>query len=171
MLKFTAVGRPVPQGSMKAVGRPGYKTNLISDNPALAGWRDIVAWSARTATGKLNLKINGEAAMFPLPKDVALFCGCHFYFERPASTPDKKFPTGKPDVDKLVRAVLDALKGIVWADDAQVTTISAEKLYLGAPGQVYEGVERAEIEVYVSNRAYHNHSLTAAPDESTRISK
>jgi hypothetical protein len=35
----------------------------------------------------------------------------------------------KPDLDKLVRSVKDALKNVVWADDSQVTFIRAMKAY------------------------------------------
>lgn len=40
-------------------------------------------------------------------------------------------PAGKPDVDKLSRAVLDAISSTktVWGDDAQVTDLHAIKRY------------------------------------------
>jgi hypothetical protein len=37
----------------------------------------------------------------------------------------------RPDLDKLVRAVLDALTGPVLADDGQVVLLSAGKFYPG----------------------------------------
>ncbi len=39
----------------------------------------------------------------------------------------------RPDLDKLCRACLDSLTGIVWRDDAQVVRLEASKDY-GAPG-------------------------------------
>lgn len=38
--------------------------------------------------------------------------------------------TSKPDVDKLIRAVLDGLTGALYADDNQVVSVNAEKVYL-----------------------------------------
>jgi Holliday junction resolvase RusA-like endonuclease len=38
-----------------------------------------------------------------------------------------------PDLDKLVRAVLDALTAVAYRDDGQVTRITATKEY-GTPG-------------------------------------
>jgi len=38
----------------------------------------------------------------------------------------------RPDTTKLVRALEDALKGVVWHDDAQVVQISAGKFYTRA---------------------------------------
>jgi len=34
-----------------------------------------------------------------------------------------------PDLDKLVRGVLDALTGVCYVDDSQVTTIECEKVW------------------------------------------
>ena len=38
--------------------------------------------------------------------------------------------TKKPDIDKLVRLVLDALTGIAYVDDSQVVLLYAEKSYV-----------------------------------------
>lgn len=43
-------------------------------------------------------------------------------------------PTGRPDMDNLEKALLDALNGIVFEDDALVIQRGAEKLYGEAPG-------------------------------------
>ncbi len=49
-----------------------------------------------------------------------------------------------PDLDKLCRACLDSLTGIVWRDDSQVVRLEANKDY-GAPGAMI-WVERAALE-------------------------
>ena len=36
--------------------------------------------------------------------------------------------TTKPDIDNLTKAILDALNGIAWKDDAQVTQINVHKI-------------------------------------------
>ena len=41
---------------------------------------------------------------------------------------------GRPDVDKLARAVLDALTGLVIADDSTVVELRAGKSYGRRPG-------------------------------------
>ena len=45
------------------------------------------------------------------------------------------WPECRPDLNKLSRACLDALTGIVWRDDSQVVRLEAEKEY-GVPGVV-----------------------------------
>ena len=50
----------------------------------------------------------------------------------------------KPDLDNLIKAVLDALNGIAWEDDAQVIRITAKKMYSTDPYvflKVYESVD------------------------------
>lgn len=46
------------------------------------------------------------------------------------------WPTKKPDIDNVVKAVLDALNGLAWGDDKQVCFISAYKQYAQHPGLI-----------------------------------
>ncbi len=39
----------------------------------------------------------------------------------------------KPDLDNLIKAVKDALNGIIWQDDSQVFNIIADKVYVDKP--------------------------------------
>ena len=59
-----------------------------------------------------------------------------FYLPRPASaSKTKKLPASKrPDLDKLARAVLDALTDVIFEDDSQVVSLGAFK-YITNPGQ------------------------------------
>lgn len=41
--------------------------------------------------------------------------------------------TNKPDLDNVLKSVMDALTGLAYKDDRQVTTISATKAYSDAP--------------------------------------
>jgi Holliday junction resolvase RusA-like endonuclease len=54
-----------------------------------------------------------------------------FNRSRPKSSKRKKsmYACTRPDIDKLARAVLDAMTGIVFTDDAQVAALIAEKRY------------------------------------------
>lgn len=73
------------------------------------------------------------------PVDLTLAIG----FEIPKSWPkwkqqaalDKTIaPTGKPDLDNIIKSIKDGLNGIVWKDDAQVTGVMAFKYYAEAAG-------------------------------------
>lgn len=70
------------------------------------------------------------------------------YFEIPKSTKkaDKELmihneitPTKKPDIDNIVKIILDAMNGIAFKDDIQITKLNVEKLYSDS--------ERVEIKI------------------------
>ena len=70
-----------------------------------------------------------------------------FVFTRPKSQPKKwKMNTKRPDLDKLVRAALDAITNVLIPDDSQVVRITAGKCYGDCdrtPG-LYISVKRVE---------------------------
>lgn len=59
-----------------------------------------------------------------------------FYLPRPKSVTPKKRPDPivPPDLDKLLRALLDGIgqSQVIWQDDSQVTEIEARKHYADA---------------------------------------
>jgi Holliday junction resolvase RusA-like endonuclease len=44
-----------------------------------------------------------------------------------------EMPTKKPDIDNVVKNVLDALNGLAWKDDAQVVRLSVSKVWSDDP--------------------------------------
>ena len=128
-MKFTVLGSPIPQGSMKAFTPKGWKRPILtSDNKKTKPWRQDV--------GQICLaELHGSPAGRGVPMRVMIA----FYFERPKSVKSLAEKTTKPDIDKLARAVLDAITGIAFEDDSQVTELFVTKSY-GNPA-------RAEITV------------------------
>lgn len=43
-------------------------------------------------------------------------------------------PTKKPDADNISKCILDALNGIAYHDDSQVTELEVKKIYAKVPG-------------------------------------
>jgi len=43
-------------------------------------------------------------------------------------------PVSRPDIDNYVKAVMDSLNGIAYADDSQIVSLSALKVYSVEPG-------------------------------------
>jgi len=124
-------GIPVPQGSSRAFNRGG-RVVVTSDNPNLKKWREYCAFVLRKDISA-GVTIDG-----PVCVDLA------FYFERPKSHLNgsgslrKGYSSShivKPDLDKLVRAILDSgTVGLVWRDDAQVVRLTATKNYVQESG-------------------------------------
>ena len=122
VLRFSVAMTPQPQGSAKAFV-VGKRAIVTSDNAKLKDYRQMVAWSAQAARPAGWLPLDG-------PVQVTLT----FAFLKPKSAPKKRTrPTTRPDLDKIVRAVLDGLKGIGYRDDSQVTSLSARKRFGYAP--------------------------------------
>ena len=46
---------------------------------------------------------------------------------------DKILPTKKPDADNVIKSISDALNGYLYKDDAQITRLSARKMYALEP--------------------------------------
>jgi Holliday junction resolvase RusA-like endonuclease len=133
-LAFVVYGIPQPKGSAKAFLPKGWTRPIVtSDNPKNKGWQQLVAESATRAIG--NCRPPFEQFAGPVTLAVT------FYLPRPKSLKQKTAPhTTRPDADKLLRSVKDALSGVLWRDDSQVDTVTVRKLY-AEPG----AVPRAEI--------------------------
>lgn len=141
VVAFTVNGRPIPQGS-KTVGRAKNGRSFVrEDNPALDPWRKAVAGQARQAWNRAPI-------LAPVELDV------FFTFKRPkshytkatgrltASSPQTPAKAKGTDLDKLIRAVADAITGIVVADDCQIVKITATKTY-GSNDHAYVAVAYA----------------------------
>lgn len=123
VVEFTVYGKPEAQGSVKAFMPKGWtRPVLTSTNKNLKGWRHVVASEAQLHAGA------------PVPRGRPVRLHVSFVLERPKSLPRKvQAHTKKPDLDKLVRAIKDALTGVLYADDSQVTVIEASKAYGAVP--------------------------------------
>ena len=130
-LDFDTPGVPVPQGSMRHVGGG----RIIHSNPQLRAWRATVAAHAVAAivrserhtdarcpaTGPVDLRV---VFTFPRPRN-------HYRTGKFAhmlrGVAPRLMSTG-PDLDKLVRAIGDALvDACVIVDDKQIRHIEASK--------------------------------------------
>lgn len=126
-LDFTVYGVPIPKGSMRAFvvkGRPV----ITSDNP-----RDLGTWLQEIAAG--------ARAAGAVPCEGPVEVMLTFRLPRPRSRPKRaQWPDKRPDIDKLIRAVMDSLTGLVWHDDGQVVAIRAVKVYVHATTAPTPGV-------------------------------
>jgi Holliday junction resolvase RusA-like endonuclease len=51
------------------------------------------------------------------------------FFLRPPKKLVRPYPSVRPDIDNYLKAVLDALNGILWVDDGCIVKVSCVKLY------------------------------------------
>lgn len=128
MIDITVFGRPAPQGSKKAFLRPGAKfPTMIEASKKLAPWRNAVAQAAGSAMGNRTVWTGPVKVVlrFSMLRPKAHFGSGRNAGAIKASSPRHHVQT--PDVDKLARAVLDALTSVVFRDDSQVCDLWASK--------------------------------------------
>ena len=111
---------PAPQGSKNPWGGEANKNTKP--------WREAVASEAA--------RVMSERGIAPLDGPVGL--SIEFVFPRPKSHYRSngelkplapKYKDSKPDLDKLLRAVGDALTSVAVRDDARIATLATAKLY------------------------------------------
>lgn len=132
MIEFFVPGTARTAGSKSAFkDKKTGKIHVTHAGKHSKAWMDSVKWFAMKATNRMVLL------------DEPLVLGLIFLRDRPKghygsgrnegvlkdSSPT--FPTSKPDLTKLTRAVEDALTGIVWKDDSRVVKHDTVKLYCG----------------------------------------
>lgn len=127
-----AYGDPKPQGSKTAFVNPRTKRAVVVDqnSKTLKPWRQDVQDRAVAA-------MSGRKMMLG-PVGVVI----DFYLPKPKSAPKTKTVCDKrPDGDKLLRAVLDSMTGVVYKDDGQIVSYEVTKRYANdeeAPGVYIE---------------------------------
>jgi Holliday junction resolvase RusA-like endonuclease len=110
----------------------GQRTRFVvhDNDSALRVWREAIAATARAAGVGLGLT-----------RVVAFRVRLVFYLPRVGPGASFPEPTYRRDLDKHIRSVLDALKGVAWHDDGQVTDIQAVKVWAwGGRDVVHPGV-------------------------------
>lgn len=128
-ITFTAYVKPESQGSVRAFVIPAKGSSkaraiLTSTNTKLKPFRAEVHRTALRAVAVI------ESAAPWAGKHVPVSLVIDFTFVKPPSVSKKRtHVVVTPDLDKLVRATMDALTGVIYADDAQVVEISTRKQY------------------------------------------
>jgi crossover junction endodeoxyribonuclease RusA len=143
-LQFTVPGIPILQGSMTTARGRIYAAN----SPTLRPWRASVTMHA------VDAKHRHEHPGFTGPVRVQIV----FWLPRPKTLPKKiRLPSKRPDLDKLTRAILDALTdAAIWVDDAQVQQLALVKYYASAhpPGAAIT-IEPADVDELEAALARH----------------
>lgn len=121
-------GEPVAKGRPKLGTVNGHA--MAFTPPKTRRYEDIVR---QTAVREWNR---------PLLADVPIYLRATFARGIAASWPRKKReaalantlrPTGRPDLDNMLKAITDGLNGVVYLDDALIVEITATKMYAAEP--------------------------------------
>lgn len=127
MISFTVYGEPVAQGRPRAAAVNGQ---VVMYDPQKS--RDY----------KYYVRLAAAQHKPPKPLEGELEVVIDVYRSIPKSMPKRKRqlalqgkirPVTKPDVDNYVKAIKDALSGIIWKDDKQVVSLTVRKWYSDMP--------------------------------------
>jgi Holliday junction resolvase RusA-like endonuclease len=148
---FWVDGKPVTKGSWSAFRNS--KTGRIN----FVGPKGLVTWQ-KAVHDKASQTVGDDPLL-----DGALVIRATFYLGRPKSV-EREYPYGERDgdVDKYLRAILDALTGVMYKDDAQVIHARATKIWAASPKCPMTSSSKnlaasPKTGVYVQVRRYHSH--------------
>ena len=121
-MTFTIPGEPVGKG------RPRVDRGRAHTPENTKAYEEKVKWLYRAAHGRL---LEGPIRMTV----IALY-----YIPKSASKKTRRLmldgallPTKKPDLDNVVKCIMDSLNKLAYKDDAQIVTLVAEKCYGAEP--------------------------------------
>lgn len=124
-------------GEPRGKGRPRFSRDghAYTDSETKAYEKKIVAYYRQALggfrwpeTAFVRVKVT---AHYPIPKSAtkAAVAGMQA---------GKILPSRKPDIDNVLKVVLDALNGVAYKDDSRVVSVEAEKIYSMTPKLVIE---------------------------------
>jgi len=118
------------KGNPKSKGRPVFSTK---------GGKIRAYTSKKTSSFENLVKLRAQKVIEkPFKKGVGL--SIKFYLSRPKRLIWKTKPMPlifcyrRPDIDNLVKAIVDGLNGIAFKDDAQIVKLYCEKYYHSGDG-------------------------------------
>lgn len=142
MQEFFVPGPPRGKARPRVTVRGGHAHAYTPETTADYEWLVRHCYKAQTPEGTpLQGAVRVEIeAVFAIPQSARRA-------DRAAMLAGEKLPIKKPDADNIIKIILDALNGLAWADDAQVTHVTCRKRYGDKPG----------VRVRVGNEEDYNH--------------
>lgn len=129
-IRFEVPGEP------RGKGRPRFcNGHAYTDSETKAYEQKIVAYY-RKALGAFSWPQGATVAVevtavYPIPKRATKAALA-------LMQSGKLLPTRKPDIDNVLKIVLDALNGVAWKDDSCVVELIGRKVYGSEPGIAVE---------------------------------
>lgn len=119
MIEFVVQGVPVAQPRVKATARGG-KARVYTPRGPNDTYKACVRLAARAAfSGHLldGPVVVDVTLVFPRPKN-------RIWIKKPMP---REWHTAKPDADNVAKSICDAITGVIWRDDTQVSLLVVHK--------------------------------------------
>lgn len=122
-MMITISGDPVP---LKRHRTSMFRGKVIQFDPQKKE-KQAFAYEARQAVGEKHKELMEKSyhkveILFEMPYPASKL-------KKGSTAIDTQPHTKKPDIDNLVKFVLDACNGILWEDDKKIVAINAKKIY------------------------------------------
>lgn len=145
-MHLSVVGAPKPKGDGRKLPNGGFMVGRDSK-----GSKAIIAWDDAICRAAEPITLAGHTAF-----DEPVIVSGYFAFPVVASSPDRLYHQGSPDLDKLFRTTGDALQrsGIV-INDARIVWWDVRKVY--AVDDIHVGAELDIIPFGESERLFREH--------------
>lgn len=133
-VSFTILGEPTGKG------RPRYKNVTTKDGRQFT--HDYTPEKTRSAEQTARLEYERQVGNPPIGREKAIRIEITIYKSIPKSASKKKLeairsgsvrPGKKPDVDNIVKLIIDGLNKVAYADDKQIVEIHAAAYYGETP--------------------------------------
>ena len=121
LVSFFVAGQPIPQPRPRVSTQGGFARAYVPRKHKVHKWQRAIA----AAWPQLD-RVDGTLwveLLFTMPRPKAI--------TRKRSANLRMWHATAPDVDNLVKAVLDALNSTAWADDGQIAQLTAAKRVAG----------------------------------------
>jgi Holliday junction resolvase RusA-like endonuclease len=142
-MKIIIPGDPIPQVRHRSFIRGGAINCYDPQHKEKEDVKKFITYQASLALDSIDKNIQMDATEIAGADSFNIIF--HFYFKPPESHSQYqknsllwgfKAMAKKPDIDNLIKFYLDAAKGVLYKDDAQVVKIFAKKLYSNTPKTV-----------------------------------
>lgn len=129
LLSFTIPGQPRGKGRPRISTRGGFARAYTDEKTA--NYEGLIAYAAQQALGQRTM-LDGPLTLSVLVRLAPPASASKR--TRAAMLEGREHPAKKPDLDNIVKAVLDGCNGVAFRDDALVCWINAGKLYAETAG-------------------------------------
>lgn len=128
-VQFLVPGEPVGKGRPR-IGRVGGHARMFTPQKT-ASYEGLIAMAGTEAMAGRTLL---EGAVMVEMRIVLAIPESMSKKRKAQAIAGELFPTKKPDMDNVIKAIYDGLNGVVWKDDVQVVDAFVRKRYGEVPG-------------------------------------
>lgn len=132
MIAFTVPGEPVAQGRPRAFQTPGGFIRTY-DPAKSRTWKGVAQVHMQQAIREAGVR-TPVFAEGPVSLYVVAIFACPASRHRKGSPRPREPHAKRPDVDNLVKGLMDAAEGLLYTRDAQVVEVTVRKI-TGAQGE------------------------------------